>query len=39
MEFIAVAFRSRAETVKFYEYATSYGVNAEIIFDGKIIKN
>lgn len=31
MEFIAVAFRSRAETVKFYEYATSYGVNAEII--------
>lgn len=31
MEFIAVAFRSRAESVKFYEFVTSYGVRAEII--------
>lgn len=31
MEYIAAAFRSRAETVKFYEYLRSYGANAEII--------
>ena len=31
MEYIAVAFRSRSETVKFYEYVSAYGVNAEII--------
>ena len=31
MEYIAVAFRSRAETVKFYEYLRSYDVPAEII--------
>ena len=31
MEYIAVAFRSRAETIKFYEYLRSYGADAQII--------
>ena len=31
MEYTAVAFRSRAETVKFYEYLSAYGVRSEII--------
>lgn len=31
MEYVAAAFRSRSETVRFYEYLRSYGANAEII--------
>lgn len=31
MDFIAVTFRSRGHTVKFYEYLKKNGINAEII--------
>lgn len=31
MEYIVVAFRSRAETVKFYEYLRSFDLPAEIV--------
>ena len=31
MEYIVAVFRSRAETVKFYEYLRSYGASAEIL--------
>ena len=31
MEFVVVAFRSRAHTVKFSEYLRNYGINNEII--------
>ena len=31
MEYIVAAFRSRSETIKFYDYLRSYGANVEII--------
>lgn len=31
MEYVAVTFRSRAQTVRFYEYLSGYGVRGEII--------
>ena len=31
MEYVVAAFRSRAETIKFYEYLLSYGADAHII--------
>ncbi len=31
MEYVIAAFRSRAHTVRFYEFLRSYGIGAEII--------